>query len=109
MKRRIAGWVLAGCCAALPAMAEEMPALGKKGNCTPCHDVDAAPGKPKLGPIFREVAKKYRGQADAEKMLMDRIAKGGGGKWGNAVMPPSSPALSEVDTKSLAQYILSLK
>jgi cytochrome c len=40
-------------------------ALAKKSDCFKCHTID----EKKDGPAWREVAKKYRGKADAEKKL----------------------------------------
>ena len=55
--------------AALPCVAavdeEAARALAKKSDCFKCHTVDTK----KDGPSYREVAKKYRGKADAESKL----------------------------------------
>ncbi|MFZ2302032.1 MAG: c-type cytochrome [Gallionella sp.] len=59
--------------------------LAKKNNCLACHAVD----KKVIGPSFKDVAAKYRGDAGAEARLVDKIAKGGGGVWGVMAMPPS--------------------
>jgi cytochrome c len=34
-----------------------------------------------VGPAFKDVAAKYAGQADAAKMLAEKIQKGGSGVW----------------------------
>lgn len=78
--------------------------LAKKNNCLACHAVD----KKVVGPSFKDVAAKYRGDAGAEARLADKIAKGGGGAWGPMAMPPS-PQVSEADRKILAKFVLSLK
>lgn len=78
--------------------------LAKKSNCLVCHTVD----KKKVGPSFRDVAAKYRGDAEAEARLADKIAKGGSGVWGVMAMPPS-PQVGEADRKTLARFVLSLK
>jgi len=83
--------------------AEAMNPL-KKNNCLACHAVD----KKVVGPAFRDVAAKYRGDAAAEARLADKIAKGGGGVWGPMAMPPS-PQIGEADRRMLAAHILSLK
>lgn len=79
-------------------------ALAKKSNCLACHALD----KKLVGPSWRDVAAKYRGDAGAEAMLMDKIAKGGKGVWG-AIAMPASPQVNEGDRRRLAQFILSLK
>lgn len=78
--------------------------LAQKGNCFACHDID----RKMIGPSFKEVAAKYRGDAGAEVRLADVIARGGSGVWGAMVMPPS-PQISEADRKALARFVLSLK
>lgn len=78
--------------------------LAKTKNCLACHALD----KKVVGPSFRDVAAKYRGDATAEARLADKIAKGGGGVWGSTVMPPS-PQVNEADRKALARFVLSLK
>ncbi|MDO8463654.1 MAG: c-type cytochrome [Gallionella sp.] len=78
--------------------------LAKKNNCLACHATD----KKVIGPSFKDVAAKYRGDAGAEARLTDKIAKGGSGAWGAMAMPPS-PQVSEADRKTLARFVLSLK
>lgn len=88
-----------------PAVSEaDFMQLAKKGNCLACHAVD----KKVVGPSFKDVAAKYRGDAGAEARLADKIAKGGGGVWGAMAMP-ASPKISEADRRVLARYVLSLK
>lgn len=88
-----------------PAVSEaDAMQLAKKNNCFACHTVD----KKLVGPSFKDVAAKYRGDAGAEARLMDKIAKGGSGVWGVMVMSPS-PQVSEADRKTLARFVLSLK
>ncbi len=53
-----------------PAVDEEAArALAKKSDCFKCHTVD----QKKDGPAYREVAKKYRGKADAEAKLYTHV------------------------------------
>ncbi|MBL0140658.1 MAG: class I cytochrome c [Betaproteobacteria bacterium] len=44
----------------------------KSNGCLKCHAVD----KKKDGPAFKEVAKKYKGKADAEAKLTAMLSKG---------------------------------
>ena len=44
-------------------------ALAKKSDCFKCHSVETK----KDGPAYMEVAKKYRGKADAEKTLYTHV------------------------------------
>lgn len=82
----------------------EALALAKKNGCLVCHAID----KKVVGPAWKDVAAKYRGDAGAEARLMDKIAKGGSGVWGGVMMPPS-PKLGEADRQALARFVLSLK
>ena len=88
--------------AALPAQAQEE--LAKKHNCLACHTVD----KKVVGPSYKEVAAKYRGDKAAEAKLIDKVKKGGVGVWGQIPMPPNA-AVPDADTKALVQWILSQK
>lgn len=88
-----------------PAVSEaDAMQLAKKSNCLACHAID----KKVVGPAWKEVAAKYRGDAGAEARMMDKISRGGSGVWGVMVMPPS-PQVSEADRKTLARFVLSLK
>ncbi|MDD5383415.1 MAG: c-type cytochrome [Gallionella sp.] len=88
-----------------PAVSEaDAMQLAKKSNCLACHAVD----KKVVGPAWKDVAAKYRGDAEAEARLMNKIAKGSSGVWGAMAMPPS-PQVSEADRKMLARFVLSLK
>jgi cytochrome c len=49
--------------------ADSAQALLKKSDCFKCHAVD----KKKDGPAFKEVAKKYKGKADAEDKLVKHV------------------------------------
>jgi cytochrome c len=88
--------------ASAPALANEE--LAKKNACTACHAVD----KKLVGPGFKEVAAKYRGDPKAEAMLIEKVKKGGVGVWGQVPMPPNSTVKDE-DIKTLVKWILSLK
>jgi len=52
--------------------ANAQEALAKSSGCLNCHAVDTK----KVGPSFKEVAAKYKGKADAEKVLVDKISGG---------------------------------
>ena len=88
--------------ASAPALANEE--LAKKSACTACHAVD----KKLVGPAFKEIAAKYRGDPKAAAMLQEKAKKGGVGVWGQVPMPPNSSVKDE-DIKALVKWILSLK
>jgi cytochrome c len=78
-------------------------ALAKAKGCYACHDVNAK----KVGPAFKDVAKKFAGQPGAVDELAKRIKNGGVGTWGNVPMPPQN--VTDEEAKKLAEWVLSLK
>ena len=78
--------------------------LAKKNNCTACHKIE---GK-LVGPAYKDVAAKYKGDKKAEAMLIDKVKKGGAGVWGPIPMPPNT-AVKDEDIKTLVKWILALK
>jgi cytochrome c len=91
---------VAGFFLATPAFADE--ALAKKHNCTACHAID----KKLVGPAYKDVAAKYKGQNVAAK-LEEKVKKGGQGVWGPIPMPPNA-AVSDADIKTLVAWVLKL-
>ena len=95
-----AGLVLAG--SAQAADAEKAKALAQSKNCLACHTID----KKLVGPAYTEIAKKYKGNKDAEAVLIKKVINGGGGVWCTIPMPPNP--VKEDEAKLLVQWILSL-
>ena len=91
--------LLAAASTALPALAD--PALAASKNCMACHAVD----KKLVGPAYKDVAKKYAGQAGAADKLAAKIMKGGSGVWG-AIPMPANPQVNEAEAKKLAAWVL---
>lgn len=87
---------------AFPAAASEE--LSKKHACTACHTLD----KKLVGPSFKEIADKYRGNAKAEAMLVEKVKKGGVGVWGQVPMPPNA-GVPDADVKAMVKWICGLK
>lgn len=77
--------------------------LATKSKCTACHQLD----KKVLGPSFKQIAAKYKGQKNAEAMLTDSILKGVKGKWGGKVPMPAQK-ITPADAQKLSKWILSL-
>lgn len=75
--------------------------LAKAKGCMACHSVD----KKIVGPAYKEVAKKYKGDAKATTQLHDKVRKGGKGVWGQIPMPPQT-AVSDADLKTIIAWIL---
>ncbi len=91
-----AGIVMAG-----QAQADE--ALAKAKNCMTCHAVD----KKMIGPAYKDVAAKYKGDANAPAMLATKIKAGGKGVWGQIPMPPNN--VTPEEASKLAAWVLSQK
>lgn len=91
----------AGLMVAGSVLADDGAALLKKGNCMGCHKME---GK-LVGPGFKEVAAKYKGDAGAAAHLETKITKGGAGAWGTMPMPAMSNVKPE-DVKAMVAYIM---
>jgi len=90
--------------AAQAADAKAADDLMKKHACIACHAID----KKMVGPAYKDVAAKYRGQKDAAPKLVDKVKKGGVGVWGQVPMPPN-PNVPDADAKALVAWVLTLK
>ena len=86
---------------AVLAEAEALPLL-KKSNCLLCHSIE----KKVVGPAYKDVAAKYRGQPDAEAKLFAKVTTGGKGVWGSTAMPPQMA--NRDDIRSLIRFVLAL-
>jgi len=91
-----AGIVMAG-----QAQADE--ALAKAKNCMACHAID----KKLVGPAYKDVAAKYKGDAKAPAMLAAKIKAGGKGTWGEIPMPPNN--VTPEEASKLATWVLAQK
>ena len=91
-----------------PAVAPNTPADGPgiatKYGCLGCHNATVKI----IGPAYRDIAAKYKAEADARGKIAEQVHKGGSGKWGPVLMPPF-PQVSEGEVTILAQWILGLK
>lgn len=89
----VAGLMFAGLVLAGPASASTE--LAKKSGCLNCHAVDTK----KVGPAFKEVAAKNKGNAGADATLVSKIT---GGKDHPKVKA------SEADVKALVKWVLAM-
>jgi cytochrome c len=88
--------------AAEAGLAETEAAMNKAG-CTACHSKD----KKLVGPSFKEIAAKYKGQTGVEAKLADKVRKGGSGVFGPVPMAPNGPdKISDKDLKEAVELIL---
>ncbi|MCB1801807.1 MAG: c-type cytochrome [Gammaproteobacteria bacterium] len=76
-------------------------AIAQANGCTACHQVDVK----LVGPAYKEVAARYRGEAGAREMLIDKVRKGGMGVWGQIPMPPNS-TISDADLAAVIDWVL---
>jgi cytochrome c len=70
--------------------------LAKTKGCLGCHAVD----QKKVGPAYKDVAAKYKGNKDAEAMLIAKLKDGKG---------HVKIAASDAELKTLVQWALSAK
>jgi len=95
MKRAIP--FLAALALAAPVFAADgMDQLKAKG-CHNCHDVD----KKKVGPAYKDVAAKYKGDADAASKIVPKLKEGKG--------HPVKVNASDAELKQLVDTVLNLK
>lgn len=78
--------------------------LAKKSGCLACHAVD----KKVVGPAWKDVAAKYKGDAKAKDTLIASITNGSKGKYGPAPMPGHKGRVTDADIEKLAKFALSL-
>lgn len=79
-------------------------ALAQKSGCLACHSID----KKVLGPSYKDVAAKYKGDKTAEAKMIEKVKKGGSGVWGPMPMPANSPQVKDADIKTIVAWILAM-
>jgi cytochrome c len=84
---------------AATAAAEEP--LTVRHGCVACHALD----KRVVGPSFREIAERYKGDAGAASKLAAKVKEGGAGTWGSIPMP-AHPQLAAADVDGLVAWVL---
>ena len=104
MKKLVAVAAIAGLMGSTAALADAGADLAKGKNCLACHAVD----KKLVGPAYKDVAAKYKGDKTAEAKLIEKIQKGGVGAWGQIPMPPN-PQVSPAEAKTLVAWVLAQK
>lgn len=99
--------LIAGVCSSGLAQASET--LAKAKGCLVCHTVD----KKVVGPAYKDIAKRYAGQKDAQALLTEKVLKGGKGVWkkelGAELPMPPNPAVKPDEAAALVKWILTLK
>lgn len=75
-----------------------------EGNdCKACHSIE----KKSIGPAYKQVALKYKGDAGAAERLTKKVIAGGSGVWGDVAMS-AHPQLTQAVAREMVGYILSL-
>ncbi|MFM2120224.1 MAG: hypothetical protein RL722_1692 [Pseudomonadota bacterium] len=114
----LAGLALAGTALAGP-QDDKMLRLANFSGCLICHHVEPGAKGPDglapIGPAWRDVAGKYRGDKTAADRLTQTVLKGSNpyeshwkGQASGLAMPPNAVAIKEADAKDLVKWILAL-
>jgi cytochrome c len=117
--------VAASAALAAPAMAQAghndaMVKLATQSGCMTCHQIEPGgkgpDGMAPIGPPWREVSAKYKGQKGAAAQLTHTVMAGSNpyeshwkGKVSGLAMPPNAVAIKEADAKKLVGWILGLE
>jgi cytochrome c len=108
---------LASAVASADPVDDEMNRLASDSGCTLCHST--RPGKarddavPPPAPAWSEIARRYRGQRDAEDKLVAIVTRGvrpedrhWAGKTSAVAMPTNRVEIKEEDARTLIRWIL---
>ena len=97
----------------------EMLKLATKSGCMTCHHIEPGAKGPEglapIGPAWKDVAAKYKGDKKAQATLTQIVLKGSNpyeshwkGKASGLAMPPNAVAIQEKDARDLVGWILGL-
>jgi cytochrome c len=86
------------------AFAADLPSFAKT-KCGTCHAVD----KKVIGPSYKDISAKYKGDKDATSKIVANITKGGQFGWKLSAMPPKGVGASPAEIKTMAEFIVGLK
>jgi cytochrome c len=77
--------------------------LMKKGGCSACHTVD----KKGVGPAYKDVAAKRKGESGAAAALEKAVRGGSKGTYGAIPMPPNPESkISDAEIHDLVEWVL---
>jgi cytochrome c len=76
-------------------------ATAKSNGCMACHALD----KKMVGPSYKSVANKYKGDASAGDKLAKEVRTGSKGVWGPVPMPAQT-RISDADLKKVMAWVL---
>lgn len=103
MKRALIIAGITACCLSTPVLADGM-ANAKKAGCMNCHAVETKV----VGPSYKEVAAKHKGDKEAEAKLTKKVIDGGSGTYGTMPMPSQKGKMSDAELKETLGWILGL-
>ncbi|MDE1181483.1 c-type cytochrome [Paraburkholderia sp.] len=86
------------------AHADDTPrglSIARANACMGCHAVD----RKLVGPAFKDIAARYKGNAQAQTLLARKVKDGGAGVWG-AIPMPSHPSMSDADIRVVVDWVL---
>ncbi|MGD8912587.1 MAG: c-type cytochrome [Candidatus Thiodiazotropha sp.] len=75
--------------------------MATQSGCMACHQIETKV----VGPAYKEVAAKYKGDAAALDMLVAKVKNGGVGTWGQIPMPPNAH-VSEDNIRTIVTWVL---
>ncbi|PXW96139.1 cytochrome c [Sphaerotilus hippei] len=98
---------------------DAMLKLASQSGCMTCHHIEPGGKGPQglapIGPAWRSVAAKYKGDGKAQDTLTTTVLKGSNpydshwkGQASGLAMPPNAVAIQAEDAKALVQWILQL-
>ena len=117
----VASLLAAGTVTAADASRDDaMLKIAGNAGCMTCHHVEPGAkgpeGLPPIGPAWRDVAAKYKGDKAAAANLTQIVLKGSNpydshwkGKASGLAMPPNAVAIQAADAKKLVGWILGLE
>ncbi|HCN84244.1 MAG TPA: PKD domain-containing protein [Sphingobacteriaceae bacterium] len=79
-------------------------ALISKSDCKNCHNVS---GTKSIGPLFTQIADKYKNDPSQIARLAKKIQEGGSGVWGDVTMP-AHPGVTTNNANLILRYIMSI-
>ncbi|MDJ0805398.1 MAG: c-type cytochrome [Gammaproteobacteria bacterium] len=85
------------------AATADAESLATSSGCMGCHQLEAKV----VGPAYKEVAAKYKDDAGALDMLVEKVKAGGVGTWGQIPMPPNAH-ISEENIRTIVEWVLTL-
>ncbi len=76
--------------------------LAERRGCLQCHDLDRS----RIGPAFRSIADRYRGDPEAKSRIVDWLETGGRGHWGEDYAMSEQSHLRPGEAETLVRWVL---